>query len=182
MAPDDDFRPYSETKNLNRNELCGYDKSCNYEEFLNKKYGMGNWQYDENFFIKYPEIAETLAIVPITTGTKEATLAKTFTEITIYIEDHIRVINRDEYHAKCVSANKLAHDEMQILQIAKFKFDENTFLFISTGLKVVTDVGYRANLFAVFTNENKDLIRIAKPPHSIATEICIAKYFIKDVK
>lgn len=91
ILEDDQNRGKPEGKNV-----CGYNPSCNDEEFLNKKFGVDNWDYDENFFIKHPEVAENPSIVPIAGGAKTDTLAKTFTEVTIYTEDHMLFMDREK--------------------------------------------------------------------------------------
>ena len=147
---------------------------CDYEGFLNKRYGINSWQYDENLFMKYPKLPDNGYRVPITTGANEDTLVEKFTEVTIYIEYEVRILDKLKKFQSVQDSW-----EKQIIEIADFKFSEDIHPFISTLVK--TNIGDRVNIFSVFTNEKKGLIKVAKPPYLMKIyNGCDVLYYIKN--
>ena len=160
------FISYDKKEDFSGEILCGFNSSCNFEDYLNTKYGANNWEYDEEFYIDYPTAFENDSMVPIITGTKEKTLAETFTEVSIIVEGEIHLEN--------------AANEVQIVKVAKFKFSKKSFLFVSTKLNLSSVPNPRVNMYAVYGNNYNKKVKVAKPPHTgVGATGCTFYYFVK---
>ena len=112
--------------------------------FLNKSYGENNWEYStESLSLELPDITENSSVVPITVGSNNAQLAGVYSELTLYIEKHIRVIDKGKYSRehlpatyyindpsknsdKAFNLQGMTYDEVAIHKVARFKLDKST--------------------------------------------------------
>ena len=154
---DANYNKYDEKPNYLGEVLCDYNEQCDFTNFLNKKYGANNWEFDDNFYIKYPKLFENSGTVQITTGTKNESTAEIYTRLSIIVEGHISV--KGDKNSLTPSQR-----EKQILKVADINFSKNAYLHYSTRLKFPLPNPV-VNIYAMYTNKDNTMAKITKPPH-----------------
>lgn len=153
---DASYKKYDEKPNYLGHVLCDYNESCNFISLMNENYGAENWEYDENYYIEYPQLFENSSVVPITTGTKNELIAEIYTDLNIIVEGYITV--------KSGGKNGPKHKETQIVRVAEIKLSKDTTTYYSTRLTFPLPNPV-VNIYAVYSNKNKTKAKVAKPPH-----------------
>lgn len=149
------------------------------EEFLNQTYGENNWQYDDNLFVKTPEIGENSRVIPIETGIKGDAVSVGYTDLTIYAEEYI-LVGKHRYAIGSFEYFKETQKEKRVFEVAKYKFYERAYPYVSTRLNLSGVSVVR--IFCVFTTNNKDWVRVIWQPKPIHTndEPCTYIIYEKD--
>lgn len=164
--------PYEVIELYSERELNGIPRfEASAEKFLNQTYGK-NWRYDEKLFLRLPDIAENSAVIPFETGINGNEVAVGDTELTIYAEESVHILNLEGRR------DPTREIELNVVEIAKFKFYESAYPYVSTRLRL--QGMNKISVFCVYANNNKDLVRVVRQPKPMYTETCKNTVYAKD--
>lgn len=125
------------------------------ENFLNSKYGISKWKYDEkNLNLKVPENIENPNVTSIQAYVNNPSLRRYIDKITIYYQDILDIRGSGEVQ--------------EIIKVATFNFRVPAIPYISTRLNLGNT--QKVYFFAVFESSRKEeIVRVIKTPKMIRT-------------
>ncbi len=154
-------------------------------DFLDSNFGRSRWQYaNQHIFFTLPEIAENSSYIPTTIGSNNPADIGKFSEIAVYIEKHVYILDSAAYHRESLprfwqhhtlgKVYKHSNKALKFEQLARYTLADKAYPYVSTRFNFSDyHIPGDINMFAVFIPEDrKKTVMVIKPGNKIHVSTC----------